>query len=108
VFAGSRHSTRALQLLAAEQRDEATLAPLRLVEVALVRHAGLAAARTRGHELCRPLVEMTSNQTEQRDREQTPSSSGPKAQEPLRSPMKFLVWIVILFAGVVALGMMDP
>ncbi|HET6336015.1 MAG TPA: hypothetical protein VFG30_22470 [Polyangiales bacterium] len=50
---------------------------------------------------------MTSNQTEQREREQTPSS-GPKAQEPLRSPMKLLVWIVILFAGVVALGMMDP
>jgi len=93
--------------LAAEQRDEATLAPLRLVEVALVRDAGLAAAQTRGHELCRPLVEMTSNQTEQREREQTPSS-GPKAQEPLRSPMKLLVWIVILFAGVVALGMMDP
>jgi hypothetical protein len=58
-------------------------------------------ARERANTRARALqsqAEMTSNQTEQREREQAPSSSGPETQEPLRSPTKFFVWIVILFA----------
>lgn len=44
------------------------------------------------------------------------NENDPKTQQPptpnsepqeLRSPMKFFVWIVLLFAGVIALGMMD-
>jgi hypothetical protein len=88
AFAVVRHSPRLLQPLAAELTNEARW-------------------RRRARAL-HSLAEMTSNQTEQREREQAPTSAGPQTQEPLRSPMKFFVWIVILFAGVVALGMMDP
>jgi hypothetical protein len=176
AFAFLRHSPRLLPPLAAELTDKATLAPLRLVNVALVFYLiALAVRAFPARFVCRPLellgrhslavftvhvvvaeivlglpryfegnavgrglnnalliacmfatafwgreranararalqsaAEMTSNQIEQRDREQAPSSSRPEAQEPLRSPMKFFVWIVILFAGVVALGMMGP